>query len=50
MASLNDGNRPASSNSVDCASSSVASGSQMNLPGIGGELVRTGSPCVLCSV
>ena len=41
--------RPASSNSVECASSTAASGSQMSLPGIGGELVRTGSPCVLCS-
>lgn len=31
------------------SSSSAVSAAPMNLPGIGAELVRTGSPCVLCS-
>lgn len=43
-------NRPASSSSAGCGSSSAIPPSQsMSMPGIGGELVRTGSPCVLCS-
>ena len=56
MTSLAGGaNRPAStSSSTGPASSSLAANtannnSSMSLPGIGGELVRTGSPCVLCS-
>ena len=48
------GARPASSSSsAGCgpSSSSIPPSQQqsMSLPGIGGELVRTGSPCVLCS-
>lgn len=43
-------NRPGSSSSAGCGpSSSIPSSQSMSLPGIGGELVRTGSPCVLCS-
>lgn len=40
-----------SSTSTPASSSSgtPAAAAAMSLPGIGGELVRTGSPCVLCS-
>ncbi|XP_046450570.1 runt-related transcription factor 2-like isoform X2 [Daphnia pulex] len=51
-AGVSGANRPASSSSAGCGSSSSAvppSQQGMSLPGIGGELVRTGSPCVLCS-
>ena len=49
LAGVSGVNRPSSSNSAGCGSSSAGGSSSMSLPGIGGELVRTGSPCVLCS-
>ena len=47
LAGVSGVNRPSSSDSGGCVS--AAGSSSMSLPGIGGELVRTGSPCVLCS-
>ncbi|XP_057371973.1 uncharacterized protein LOC130692896 isoform X1 [Daphnia carinata] len=50
LTSVSGANRPASSSSAGCGpSSAIPSSQSMSLPGIGGELVRTGSPCVLCS-
>ena len=52
MAGVSGVNRPSSSSSASAippVPPPSSSSQNMSLPGIGGELVRTGSPCVLCS-